>query len=159
MPSVLRDRPHTGRSSARGAPPPVPPRSPRSKAKLAAWLGTEIGIVVEPEPPLSAGDRKRTVSSSKTAPQQWKQGFLLLYLKFPLPDFLNGPEYFAGSGCQDLKVGSGSCLDSIKPLFYGFDGLIPISKQFLQTTAPDFKNLFGSYSLVSLFRFFSLLLR
>ena len=32
LPSVLRDRPHTGRSSARGAPPPVPPRSPRSKA-------------------------------------------------------------------------------------------------------------------------------
>jgi len=33
LPSVLRDRPHTGRgASSRGVPPPVPPRSPRSKA-------------------------------------------------------------------------------------------------------------------------------
>ena len=32
LPSVLRDRPNSGRTP-RGAPPPVPPRSPRAKGK------------------------------------------------------------------------------------------------------------------------------
>ena len=39
LPSVLRDRPLGGRAGGRGAPPPVPPRSPRRPTDSASNRG------------------------------------------------------------------------------------------------------------------------